>query len=158
MVSEDDGAQFRAKITLADTAIGRPFIISHGNQLFIAWTESDHRISVARVSLSRSKPHHGGASHFRIIGLSQKITFLSNFGPALASFGGQLIIGWTDVGEGRLNSLFSRDMGASFHGKFTSSERSRDAPILAAGGGRLYISWTGVDPEGHLNLAALDPS
>ncbi len=160
MISEDNGAQFHGKITLVDTAIGRPVIAAHRSRLFIAWTGSDHQLNIARVVTVLSLARPGRASHLLITGLSGKMTLAetSDAGPALASFADRLAVAWTSAGDRHLNFLFSRDDGASFHDKFTSSEQARDAPVLAAGGGRLYVSWTGVDPEGHLNLAAVDPS
>lgn len=152
--------QFGGKIILPETAIGSPSLASHNDRLFIAWTGSDRRLNIARVAAAKAVARRGDIVRFHIIGLTNKITLseTSYNGPALASYGGQLVVGWAGIGEGLLNFLFSRDNGATFQGKFTSSEKAHGALALAAGDGRLNVAWTGVDTDGHLNLAVLDPS
>jgi len=160
MVSEDNGAHFQGKVRLTDTAIGRPVIAAHRNRLFIAWTGTDHQLNVARVMTALSSARPGTRAHLFLTTLTGKMTLAetSDAAPALASFADRLVIAWTSADDRHLNFLFSHDDGVSFGDKFTSSEEALDAPVLAAGNGRLYVSWTGIDTDGHLNLASVDPS
>ena len=48
--------------------------------------------------------------------------------------------------------MFSLDNGASFGGKFVSSETSSDAPALASNGSGLFIAWKGSGND-NLNVA-----
>jgi hypothetical protein len=67
----------------------------------------------------------------------------STNGPALTHRTGQLLLGWTGVGNLRLNFMSSTD-GAVFSGKVTLGDTSPSALALSVFRGRYVVAWRGV--------------
>jgi hypothetical protein len=74
----------------------------------------------------------------------------STNGPAVATRGGQLLVGWTGTGNLRLNFMRSSD-GINFSDKVTLNDTSPDAPALAVFGNRYVVAWIGVG-NNQLNI------
>src|SRR5215211_2500878 len=67
----------------------------------------------------------------------------STNGPALTQRASELLLGWTGVGNLRLNCMRSGD-GSAFSGKVTLNETTESSPALAVFGDLLCIAWRGV--------------
>lgn len=137
------------KTVLEQTSADGPSLALHNGTLFAGWKGAGNdNLNVARVQATRKLGIDG------VEGLSwvRPLADSSRFTPALASFGGVLVIAWTGTGEGRLNIAFSEDHGQSFKGKVTFRDTSEHGPALAASNGHLYIAWTGTG-RGQLNVA-----
>ena len=75
---------------------------------------------------------------------------MSSNGPALATSGSSILLGWTGVPNNlRLNFLRS-DNGMDFHSKATLDDTSPNAPALAFFNGHWFVAWQGTDD--HLNV------
>jgi len=149
MVSGDGGATWRGKTTLKDSSDHAPALVSHGNALLLAWTGlGEGKLNVARVVLIGNT-----RGDFDIEGINGKVTLAdsSDSGPALASAGGRVLLGWRGTGDGNLNLIASTD-GASWGSKTTFADTSHLAPALAVHNNALFIGWTGTG-AGQLNVA-----
>jgi hypothetical protein len=72
--------------------------------------------------------------------------------PALTTFGGGVVLGWTGTdGPHHVNVMSSAD-NHTFANKVTLGETSPFGPALAFGNGRLFLAWTGTDGKHHLNV------
>ncbi len=78
------------------------------------------------------------------------LTETSTNGPALATEGNQLLLGWVDTGNLNLNFLSSEN-GLVFSNKNTLEETSPDAPALTVFKNRFIVAWTGTG-QGNLNI------
>ena len=78
----------------------------------------------------------------------------SPVGTAITSSGNQLFLAWKGDGNNNLNVESSANGGATFSGKFTSTETSTLAPALTTANGKVYIAWTGVG-NSELNIAVV---
>ena len=73
-------------------------------------------------------------------------------GPALATLGTRLLLGWRGVGNNQLNVMQSPN-GSNFTGKVTLGETTVSKPGLHASGGRALLTWQGVGNR-FLNVLA----
>ena len=78
------------------------------------------------------------------------LTETSTNGPALATKGNQLLLGWVDTGNLNLNFLSSEN-GLVFSNKNTLEEISPDALALTVFKNRFVVAWTGTG-QGNLNI------
>jgi len=67
----------------------------------------------------------------------------STNGPAFAHRASQLLLGWTGVGNLRMNFMSSGD-GSGFSGKVTLNDTSPSALSLSVFHGRYVVAWRGV--------------
>jgi hypothetical protein len=67
----------------------------------------------------------------------------STNGPALTQRASELLLGWTGVGNLRLNCMRSGD-GSAFSGKVTLNDTSQSALALSVFRGRYVVAWRGV--------------
>jgi hypothetical protein len=163
VASTVDGVHFFDKVTLNETSylqysIGKylvrismaPALASYGGYLWIAWTGSDpqHHLN---TMVSTDGVHFGEKATLSDTSLS---------GPALAHeyvptspLPDRLFIGWTGVGNRRLNYMSTPSTGNNFGGKVTLNETGYNGIALySPRDGDLQIGWAGTDPRHHLNL------
>jgi len=153
MFSEDGGNTFKGAHTFSDATDAPPALASHEGRLILAWKGSGNdELNVAKIDFSAST-----AGAFDIAGLSDHriLGEASSTGPALASHGGRLFLGWKGSGNDQLNLMFSEDGGNSFKGARTFSELTDSPPALASHGGRLFLAWKGSGNP-SLNVAKVD--
>jgi GH18 family chitinase len=150
-MSSDSVSKFGGMI-FTDTSNAAPALAVHNNQLFLAWTELNNKLSVASVSLSMDPQ-----GKVTIAGLANKVVLseTSDAGPALASQNGRLFLAWKGVGDRKLNLICSSDNGATFGSRFTFFETSDAGPALVAHIQQLIIAWRGSGNE-NLNVAEVD--
>ncbi|HEV7374421.1 MAG TPA: M12 family metallopeptidase [Pyrinomonadaceae bacterium] len=74
----------------------------------------------------------------------------SSNGPALTNKGNQILLGWTGVGNLRLNFMSSND-GLTFSNKVTLGDTSPSSPALTVFNNRFVIAWQGVG-NNQLNI------
>jgi hypothetical protein len=113
-----------------------PSLAVSGEQLYLAWTGTDHRISI----LADPQSPHGAP--IRLEEARSKTT------PALCSHQGSLVLAWTGT-DGRINILTGPE---GPHGAPVQLEEawSGDGPALCSHQGSLVLAWTGRD--GTINI------
>jgi hypothetical protein len=153
LFSEDGGLSFRGKAVFGDTTTSTPTLATHEGRLFLAWKGSGNdQLNVAEVGLAE------GPSGFGITGLFNKVVLgeTSDNGPALASHGQRLAVGWRGQSNDQVNVLSAcARLGIFSPGvvvKGAVSDTSSDAPALTSHNGRLFVGWKGSGNE-NLNVA-----
>jgi hypothetical protein len=155
--SSANGMTFGNKVTLPETSYivsGKqvvelsPALASFGGRLYIAWTGTNMHLNVESSANGMT--------------FGNKVTLgdTSDAAPALAietpAVKGQptrLVLGWTGVGNLKLNTMTSTD-GRTFGGKVTSGQTGFGGlALLSPSAGALDIAWTGVQTgPRHLNF------
>lgn len=127
------------KVTLPESALGGPAIVSQNQRLVLAWSGTDN------------------PSHLNVIVSSDGINWNGKFtipnettqnAVGLAFDGGnRVFIAWTGTDSDRsLNVMSSTDPALhNWVNKHTLPEHSHAGPVLAFGNGRLFLAWTGTD-------------
>lgn len=116
-------------------AIDGPAAVVFNNYLYIAWTDTDHKVKMRRSTTTSSTE----------FGSEIDTGETSNFKPALATANGKLYLAWTGT-DGRVNVMTSTD-GRSFQTKWILYEYSIAEPAMAGnpGGITVALAWTGPD-------------
>jgi hypothetical protein len=158
-LSSDQGATWNKTIVpTGDTSIAAPALALHNQKLFMAWTGTDGEGTLNIMpSPDGGRTFQADRKHFvrTSDGFEKSIAR-----PALISYRGLLLIGWTGTdGRGHLNLASSSDEGATWQNKVTMPETAIDGPALTflsggvsgAGFTALVIAWTGTDAAHHIN-------
>src|SRR6266851_5881883 len=116
----------------------RPALAVAGEQLYLAWTGTDHHINIL------ADPQSPLGTPVRLEEARSKTT------PALCSHQGSLVLGWRGT-DARINILTGPE---GPHGAPVRLEEARSVdgygPALCSHQGSLVLAWTGHD--GHINI------
>jgi hypothetical protein len=153
MLSEDNGASFRALFVSDQTTQTAPALNALNSRLFLGWRgEGDEHLNVAKVSLTGST-----AGHLGIEGLEDQdvLDDTSGTGPSLALTNGRLYLSWKGSGNDNINISYSDSFGLNFVEKHVSPETTHAVPALASHNGLLLLAWQGRG-DGDVNVARVD--
>src|SRR5216684_3863279 len=116
----------------------RPALAVAGEQLYLAWTGTDHHINIL------TGPEGPLGAPVRL----EEARSVDGYGPALCSHQGSLVLAWTGH-DGHINILTGPE---GPHGAPVRLEEawSPYMPALCSHQGSLVLAWTGHD--GHINI------
>lgn len=152
--SSPDGTTWtKQTINNTDTEFAPALAVNDGS-LIVAYTGTDKQLNVFSTQSGDFQGDATSAGDNKVV-LGQQ----ADGPPALASFNGKLMIGWTDDADPhRLN--FAEVLGLGLSGlqsQVILDERSGTGPALFGFGDKLILSWTGLDNH-RLNYAPLTAS
>ncbi len=135
------------------TDVGPALASVNGNDLWVAWTDSDDHIKIDEVDVNADGSLSLGADKVTVTDNDHGIEESTDSAPALAAFNGKLYLAWT--GEDDVVNIVQLDTnngGQEVSGTKEHFSTSEAGPALGVAGGQLYLAFTGDSDGGTDHL------
>jgi hypothetical protein len=162
LISTHDGTHFGNQITLSQTSYVRngtafvelaPALACYRGQLWIAYTGTDsgHHLD---VMCSSDGVHFGPPVQTTQASLSAPaLTVVQSATPHKPAC---LVLGWTGIGNDKINYMSTTTNASGFSGAVTTSDLAFNGVALGSRApGKLDFGWSGIQVANHVNFMEL---